>query len=109
MRRIRSHNEAGEEKEPKGKDCSHSDLIRQRAGHEKIKIKTAPCIPIDNWHRKAPCMADDISLWCELGIFLFIGKGKNTNTVIHRQIVLNIRIPENYTIDYVSPIQYLNS
>lgn len=46
---------------PKGKDYSHSDLIRQRAGHEKIKIKTAFCIPTDNWHQKAlHCMTDDM-------------------------------------------------
>lgn len=45
---------------PKGKHRSHSDLIRQRAGHGKIKIETGLRIPTDNWHRKVPdCVADD--------------------------------------------------
>lgn len=45
---------------PKGKHHSHSDLIRQRAGHGKIKIETRLRIPTDNWHRKVPdCVADD--------------------------------------------------
>lgn len=48
-----------EGKEPKGKDHSHSDLTRQRAGHEKIKLETALWITIDNWHQKAPCCTAD--------------------------------------------------
>jgi len=61
MRHIRSHNEAGERKKPKGKESRHSYVIRQRAGHETIKIETVLCIPRDNWHQKASCcMAEDI-------------------------------------------------
>lgn len=71
MHRIRSHNEAREGKKPKGKDRSHSDLIRQRGGHEKIKIETALCLPIDNWHQKVLIVWLMIwSLCCELGCFL---------------------------------------
>lgn len=82
-RRIRSHNKAGEENEPEGKDCSLSDLSRQRPGHEKIKINTALCIPQDKWHQKDP--------WCVVGVTIIV---VYTSVLVCSQVIHGLKYTE---------------